>query len=72
MGSQLVNICRDWSIQPASVGITVQELGDVYYALVVNQLVWMSESSSSLKSHAQGKLLQRLGVLSFLAAPIIW
>ncbi|WP_413174544.1 GAF domain-containing protein [Anabaena azotica] len=72
MGSQLVNIGRDWSVQPASAGITVQELGDVYYALAVNQLVWMSESGSSLKSHVQGKLLQRLGVLSFLAAPIIW
>jgi GAF domain-containing protein len=57
---------------PADAGITVQELGDVYYALAVNQLVWISESSSSLKSHAQGKLLQRLGLLSFLAAPIIW
>ncbi len=72
MGSQLVNIGRDCTVMPASAGITVQELGDVYYALAVNQLVWISESSSSLKSHAQGKLLQRLGVLSFLAAPIIW
>jgi GAF domain-containing protein len=72
MSSQLVNIGRDWNDQRASAGITANELSDVYFALAVNQLVWLSESGSSLKSHVQDKLLQRLGVRSLLAAPIIW
>ncbi|TAF05652.1 MAG: GAF domain-containing protein [Nostocales cyanobacterium] len=72
MSSHLVNIGREWGDKQASAGITVQELSDVYYALTVNQVVWLSESGSSLKSHLQEKLLQRLGVRSLLAAPIIW
>ncbi|MEA5553126.1 GAF domain-containing protein [Anabaena cylindrica UHCC 0172] len=72
MSSQLVSMGRDWSEQPASAGIKVQELGDVYYSLAVNQLVWLGESNSSLKSHVQDKLLKRLGVRSLLASPIIW
>ncbi|MBD2293954.1 GAF domain-containing protein [Anabaena sphaerica FACHB-251] len=72
MSSQLVKIGREWNDQRSSVGITAHELSDVYYALAVNQLVWLTESGSSLKSHIQDKLLQRLGVRSLLAAPIIW
>jgi GAF domain-containing protein/signal transduction histidine kinase len=72
MSSQLVNIGRDWTDKRVSAGITAQELNDIYYALVVGQLVWLSESGSSLKSHVQDKLLQRLGVRSLIAAPIIW
>ncbi|MFM2064326.1 MAG: hypothetical protein RLZZ507_3997 [Cyanobacteriota bacterium] len=72
MSSQLVNIGRDWNDQRASAGITAQDLSDVYFALAVNQVVWLSEFDSSLKSHVQDKLLQRLGVRSLLAAPIIW
>lgn len=72
MSSQLVNMGREWQDQRVSAGITANELSDVYYALAVNQLVWLSESGSSLKSHSQEKLLKRLGVRSLLAAPIIW
>ena len=72
MNSQLVNMSKDWSNKRTSAGITAQELSDVYYALAVNQMVWLSEYNSSLKSHIQEKLLQRLDVRSFLAAPIIW
>ncbi|NET72869.1 MAG: GAF domain-containing protein, partial [Sphaerospermopsis sp. SIO1G2] len=72
MSSQLVNIGRNWKRKKVSVGITAQELSDVYYALAVNQLVWLSESGSSLKSHIQEKLLTHLQIRSFLAAPIIW
>ncbi|TAE55635.1 MAG: GAF domain-containing protein [Nostocales cyanobacterium] len=72
MSSQLVNIGRNWETKKVSAGITAQELSDVYYALAVNQLVWLSESGSSLKSHIQEKLLNRLGIRSLLAAPIIW
>ncbi len=54
------------------VAITAQELSDFYYALSVNEIVLIGEGRSSLKSHFTGKLLQRLGVRSLLAAPIIW
>ncbi|HLO85987.1 MAG TPA: GAF domain-containing protein, partial [Nostocaceae cyanobacterium] len=53
-------------------GMTVQELSDFYYALATNQIVWIGEGRSSLKSNFTGKLLQRLQVRSLLAAPIIW
>jgi transcriptional regulator with GAF, ATPase, and Fis domain len=72
MSNHLVNMGRNYSTQQAAVGITVQELSDFYYALAVNEVVWISESSSSLKSHFRGKLLQRLGMRSLLAAPILW
>ncbi|WP_042491060.1 GAF domain-containing protein [Anabaena sp. PCC 7108] len=72
MSSQLVSMSSSLRTQPASAGITVQELGDAYLSLVVNEVVWISESSSSLKSNLPDKLLQRLGVRSLLAAPIIW
>lgn len=71
MSSQLVSMGRNLSTQPATAGITVQELGNVYFNLAVNEVVCMSESSSSLNSNVQSKLLQRLGVRSLLAAPII-
>ncbi|MBW4559672.1 MAG: GAF domain-containing protein [Mojavia pulchra JT2-VF2] len=72
MSNQLVNMSRNSSPQPPAVEITVQELSEFYYALSVNQIVWIGESRSSLNSHFTGKLLQRLRVRSLLAAPIIW
>ncbi|MGJ5674048.1 MAG: GAF domain-containing protein [Nostochopsis sp.] len=52
--------------------ITVHELSDFYLALSVNEIVWIGEGRSSLKSNFTVKLLQRFGVRSLLAAPIIW
>ncbi|MCP6759220.1 MAG: ATP-binding protein [Fischerella sp. CENA71] len=52
--------------------ITVHELSDFYIALSVNEIVWIGEGRSSLKSNFTVKLLKRFGVRSFLAAPIIW
>ncbi|WGV27076.1 GAF domain-containing protein [Halotia branconii] len=71
MSNQLINIGRDSSQQPAA-GMTVQELSELYYALSVNQVVWIGDARSSLESHFTAKLLQRLKVRSLLAAPIIW
>jgi GAF domain-containing protein len=73
MSNHLINMGRDLSNpSAATAGITVQELSDFYYALAVNQVVWVTETGSSLKSHFKDKLLQRLGVRAVLAAPIIW
>lgn len=72
MSNQVSNINRDTGNSKAAVGITVQELSDFYYALVVNELVWIGEARSSLKSEFTAKLLQRLRVRSLLAAPITW
>ncbi|MBW4434407.1 MAG: GAF domain-containing protein [Pelatocladus maniniholoensis HA4357-MV3] len=52
--------------------ITVHELSDFYIALSVNEIVWIGEGRSSLKSNFTVKLLQHFGVRSLLAAPIIW
>ncbi|WP_017655463.1 GAF domain-containing protein [Fortiea contorta] len=71
MSNQLVNMGRDSQAQASAPGITVQELSEFYYALAVNQIVWIGESRSSLNSNFTAKLLQRLKVRSLLAAPII-
>ncbi|MFN6571146.1 GAF domain-containing protein [Dendronalium sp. ChiSLP03b] len=72
MSNQLANMGRDRNNQQPAAGITVQELSEFYYALAVNQIVWIGDARSSLKSHFTGKLLQRLQVRSLLAAPIMW
>ncbi|BAU06205.1 sensor histidine kinase [Fischerella sp. NIES-3754] len=58
--------------QETTTKITVHELSDFYIALSVNEIVWIGEGRSSLKSNFTVKLLQRFGVRSLLAAPIIW
>jgi len=70
MSNHLLNLGRDSHPQTTVAGITVQELNDFYYALALNQVVWIGESSSSLNSRFTGKLMQRLQVQSLLAAPI--
>lgn len=72
MSNQLVNMNRNPNPQRVAAGMTVQELKDFYYALLVNEIVCIGESRSSLKSNFTGKLLERLKVRSLLAAPIIW
>lgn len=67
--NQLINMVSSRSTSTVA-GITVQDLSDFYYALSVNQIVSIGEGRSSLKSDFTGKLLQRLGVRSLLAAPI--
>lgn len=72
MSNQMINGGDNYSHHQTSIGITVQELSDFYYALAVNKIVWIGESRSSLKSNFTAKLLERLQVRSLLAAPIIW
>jgi GAF domain-containing protein len=56
----------------AQSAVTVEDLSDFYYALSANQLVWIGEGRSSLKSYSTEKLLKRLDVRSLLVAPILW
>ncbi|XZN91944.1 MAG: GAF domain-containing protein [Microcoleus sp.] len=56
--------------RPAS-GITVQDLGGFYQALAKEQIVWIGESHSSLKSELTGRLMQQIRARSLLAAPIV-
>jgi GAF domain-containing protein len=56
--------------RPAS-GITVQDLGGFYEALAREQMVWIGESQSSLKSELTGRLMQQIRARSLLAAPIV-
>ncbi|MDJ0615449.1 MAG: GAF domain-containing protein [Calothrix sp. MO_192.B10] len=58
--------------QPVLGGIKLDELSDFYYALAVNQVVWMGDNNSSVKSSFTKQLLKRLKARSVLAAPIIW
>jgi len=57
-------------IRPAS-GITVQDLGEFYQALAAEQIVWIGESHSSLKTELTGRLMQQIRARSLLAAPIV-
>ena len=56
--------------RPAS-GITVQDLGEFYEALVGEEIVWIGESHSSLKTELTGRLMQQIRARSLLAAPIV-
>ncbi len=71
MSNQVSPSSRNFSPQQPAVKIPIQDLSEFYYALAVNQIVWIGESRSSLNTHFTGKLLQRLRVRSLLAAPII-
>lgn len=54
-----------------SSGITVQDLGGFYQALTNQQMVWIGESHSSLRSEVTGRLMQQIRARSLLAAPIV-
>lgn len=55
---------------PAASGITVQESGGFYNALVADQMISIGEAHSSLKADITSRLLQRLGARSLIAVPI--
>ena len=69
MSNRLTGIAGD-SQQSAS-GITVQESGSFYSAMLGDQIVAIGESLSSLKADVTSRLLQRMGARSLLAAPIL-
>ncbi|MEB3215431.1 MAG: GAF domain-containing protein [Nostocales cyanobacterium 94392] len=71
ISTQHLNIGK-LSQNKAENAVTVEDLSDFYYALSANQLVWIGEGRSSLKSYSTQKLLQRLDVRSLLVAPILW
>ncbi|MGB3757865.1 MAG: GAF domain-containing protein, partial [Rivularia sp. (in: cyanobacteria)] len=52
--------------------VTVEDLSDFYYALSANQLVWIGEGRSSLKSYSTKNLLKQIDARSLLVAPILW
>lgn len=54
------------------IAVTIEDLSDFYYAMSANQIVWIGDGRSSLKSYSTKNLLQHLDVRSLLAAPIIW
>ncbi|MEM6753559.1 MAG: GAF domain-containing protein, partial [Cyanobacteria bacterium P01_C01_bin.38] len=56
----------------AQTAVTVEDLSDFYYALSANQLVWIGEGRSSLKSYSTKKLLKQIDARSLLVAPILW
>jgi len=70
MSNRLTGIAGD--NQQLSSGITVQESGSFYNAMLGDQIVAIGESLSSLKADITSRLLQRLGARSLLAAPILF
>ncbi len=59
-------------VNSASSGITVQEIGGFYQALVSDQLVAIGEAQSSLKAEITFRLMQQIKARSLIAAPIIF
>jgi GAF domain-containing protein len=72
ISTQFFNLGKISSQNKAQNAITVEDLSDFYYALSANQLVWIGEGRSSLKSYSTKKLLKKFDVRSLLVAPIIW
>ena len=72
ISTQFFNLGKVSSQKKAQTAVTVEDLSDFYYALSVNQLVWIGEGRSSLKSYSTKKLLKQLDVRSLLVAPILW
>lgn len=56
----------------AITGITAQEVSSFYQALAADQLVSIGEAQSTLKADMTGRLMQRIGARSLLAAPILF
>ncbi|MCJ8279494.1 MAG: GAF domain-containing protein, partial [Rivularia sp. ALOHA_DT_140] len=72
ISTQFFNLGKVSSQNKAKTILTVEDLSDFYYAMSANQLVWIGEGRSSLKSYSTKKLLKLLDVRSLLVAPIIW
>ena len=72
ISTQFFNLGKVSSQKKAQSALTVEDLSDFYYAMSANQLVWIGEGRSSLKSYSTQTLLKRLDVRSLLVAPILW
>ena len=71
ISTQYLNLGKS-SQKKSQTAVTVEDLSDFYYALSANQLVWIGEGRSSLKSYSTKKLLKQLDARSLLVAPILW
>ncbi len=71
ISTQYLNLGKSSQKKPQTA-VTVEDLSDFYYALSANQLVWIGEGRSSLKSYSTKNLLKQLDVRSLLVAPILW
>ena len=72
ISTQCFNLGKVSNKKQTKDSLTVEDLSDFYYAMSANQLVWIGEGRSSLKSYSTKKLLKILDVRSLLVAPIIW
>ena len=72
ISTQCFNLGKVSNKKQTKDSLTVEDLSDFYYAMSANQLVWIGEGRSSLKSYSTKKLLKILGVRSLLVAPILW
>ncbi len=71
ISTQYLNLGKS-NQKKSQTAVTVEDLSDFYYALSANQLVWIGEGRSSLKSYSTKKLLKQIDARSLLVAPIIW
>ncbi|MGB7380232.1 MAG: GAF domain-containing protein, partial [Rivularia sp. (in: cyanobacteria)] len=71
ISTQYLNLGKS-NQKKAQIGVTVEDLSDFYYALSANQLVWIGEGRSSLKSYSTKNLLKQIDARSLLVAPILW
>ncbi|BAY87213.1 putative GAF sensor protein [Calothrix parasitica NIES-267] len=72
ISTQCFNLGKISNKKQTKDSLTVEDLSDFYYAMSANQLVWIGEGRSSLKSYSTKKLLKILDVRSLLVAPILW
>lgn len=72
ISTQCFNLGKLSNKKQTKDNVTVEDLSDFYYAMSANQLVWIGEGRSSLKSYSTKKLLKILDVRSLLVAPILW
>ena len=72
ISTQFFNLGKASSQKKAQTAVTVEDLSDFYYALSANQLVWIGEGRSSLKSYSTKNLLKQIDARSLLIAPILW
>lgn len=71
ISTQYLNLGKS-NQKKAQTAVTVEDLSDFYYALSANQLVWIGEGRSSLKSYSTKRLLKQIDARSLLIAPILW
>ncbi|VXD20900.1 conserved hypothetical protein [Planktothrix serta PCC 8927] len=59
-------------MKQAASGVTVQDLGEFYQALIADHLVSIGESYSSLRADTTERLMEKIRARSLLAVPILF